>query len=216
MPMWIFKEVLSRPKCEVLINFMDSYINRFCKRMDLGECIELLYGSEEWRSALEPGLYPQERRDRLLNIYKSTLPGSSKLHFALRDRNDRHIYHLIFVSNHSAGLVAMKRAMAGASQEMDVFVFSEKHSFRLTKGVVDVTKREYKAYCVKKLNVLFRSVFHSERVWGRDLVDYVLYETPYIFNYKNEMKKTLQDVEVQRSRSFGDTVYFFESPPGIL
>jgi hypothetical protein len=210
--MALFQELLSRPRCEVLINFMDSYVNRFCSVQRVSECIDLLYGSTNWTDALQPGLSSIERRDILLNSYMNNLNASSKLRFGMRDKQDRHIYHLIFASNHIKGLEVMKRSMASASQELDVFVFSEKHSMSMKKEVGHETTTAYKLYCTQKLNILFRSIFHSQKIKGEELVKYVLYETPFIFNYKNMMRKALKDCELVGNRKFDEILYYFDKP----
>jgi hypothetical protein len=209
MPMAIINAFLQRPGCEVLINFMDSFIYRFCRLEDRAGCLDLLYGSEDWRDALEDGLSVEEKRDIILDTYMGNLYASGKLHFAMKGGNNCHVYHLVFATNHPRGMEVMKRSMAGASQEQDVFAFSEKYFTERTRVLINIKGQEYKSYCANKLSEMFRSEFKGQLKTGKELGEYVLYETPYLFNFKLEMKRTLIDCMCTWNKKFDEILFCF-------
>ena len=75
--------------------------------------LDSLFGDSEWKAAR--GLSsPADRKIAFVSTYKSALEkrgAEYTVDFAIRNNQKRWIYHLVFVSNHEAGVKAMKNAM---------------------------------------------------------------------------------------------------------
>jgi hypothetical protein len=73
MPRTIINDFLQRLRCEVLINFMDSFIYRLITIENRAGSLDLLYGSEDWTAALESGLSVENKRDSCWKILNYSL-----------------------------------------------------------------------------------------------------------------------------------------------
>jgi three-Cys-motif partner protein len=113
IPMRIVSELLHRPSTEVLINFMFEEINRFLSHTDQPSNFDVLFGSENWRKALQ--LAGVSRRNHIHDLYQQQLKTAAGARFvrSFEMRNDRGLidYFLFFATNNTRGLAKMKEAM---------------------------------------------------------------------------------------------------------
>ena len=113
LPMSIARDILSRPSCEVLINFMYEEINRFLNHPDQGHNFDELFGGHDWVGIVHDG--GQGRNDRLRQLYGAQLQSFAKARlvrsFEMRNKGDATDYFLFFATNSTLGLKKMKEAM---------------------------------------------------------------------------------------------------------
>lgn len=206
MPMRLLNQVLARPSSEVFLNVMDGSANRFFNIENREDAITQLVGSEKWIEAVRgEDLNPSDRILRFITVYKQNLNAEYKLHFGMRSKkNNRHMYNLVFGTNHPAGLEVMKRAMTNASQDIESLYFSEFLTSRVPQ--VDVTTKEYKIVCAR--NTLKRLWWEfsdtEEPLSGSAIANFILRETPYFFNFKRQLGKLLQSAVTIGSGKFDE------------
>jgi three-Cys-motif partner protein len=113
IPMRIVSELLRRPSTKVLINFMFEEINRFLSHPDQPANFDTLFGSSNWRGAVQ--LSGAERRKHLHDLYQAQLGSIGEARFvrSFEMRNDRRLvdYFLFFATSSPKGLSKMKEAM---------------------------------------------------------------------------------------------------------
>lgn len=111
-PIALLKRLLANPKSELYISIMLNFINRFKKSKEFERHLDDLYGTTEWRGAIDiPGT--RERYIFLTELYKSQLKrigASNVLHFELFNGN-KHVYSIFFASKHIRGSDKMKEAI---------------------------------------------------------------------------------------------------------
>lgn len=104
--------LMAYPSTEVYISFMYREINRFASEPEFTEHLDRLFGSPDWRDALDTE-DPNARRISFHNTYECELRRAGAEHvlpFELFDGN-RHIYTLFFATQNSQGCNKMKQAM---------------------------------------------------------------------------------------------------------
>lgn len=113
IPMRIVSDLLHRSSTEVLINFMFEEINRFLSHPDQPANFDTLFGSTDWREALQ--LSGVHRRRHLHDLYQQRLKTVAGGRFvrSFEMRNDRGLvdYFLFFATSSTQGLSKMKEAM---------------------------------------------------------------------------------------------------------
>lgn len=204
MPMRLLNQILSRPSSEVFINVMDGSANRAFALKTHEDAINQLVGSDQWIDAVrQEGLTPAERIQRFITVYKDGLRAEHKLHFGMRSKaKNRHIYNLVFASNHSAGLEAMKAAMTNASQNMESLFYSEFYSLRMPQ--IDTKSDDYKILCAQKTLKLLWAAFSDEPVSGQEVAYFILKQTPYVFNFRINLGKLLKLTVISPSKKFDE------------
>jgi len=112
VPFELVREVLSYPKCEVLVNFMYEEINRFLGHPDQEGNLDRLFGTTEWR-AIVALVGPQPRRQAIHDLYLRQLGSAAKFVRSFEMRNDKDVtdYFLFFATNSRKGLQKMKESM---------------------------------------------------------------------------------------------------------
>jgi three-Cys-motif partner protein len=109
--------IVSRPKSEIVINFMFDYINRFLKPgidQSLAKSFDDLFGDAGWHGQILEG---QGREDSILNYYKECLRKVGRYQYVvntaiLKPTEDRTYYHLIYATHHRKGLKTFKEVDA--------------------------------------------------------------------------------------------------------
>lgn len=104
--------LMTYPSTEVYVSFMYREINRFASEPEFTEHLDRLFGSPDWRLALETE-DPTTRRLSFHNTYERQLRKAGAkyvLTFQLYDGN-RHIYTLFFATQNAQGCDKMKQAM---------------------------------------------------------------------------------------------------------
>jgi three-Cys-motif partner protein len=108
IPFELIDRLMRRERCEVLITFMNSSIQRWVT--ELSEHVDRLIGKTG--AAAEIARSP-DRVVAARGLYQEALRGVARFvrFFALRDRKDVPVYDLFFASNHPLGHYRMKEAM---------------------------------------------------------------------------------------------------------
>jgi len=100
-------------RCEVLIYFPLSYLNRFVGRDGQADAFNTLYGTDEWRAAIP--LDTGERQRFLLELFQRKLRERCGLSFVrsfeIQTATPNAGYHLVFGTRAELGLEKMKEAM---------------------------------------------------------------------------------------------------------
>jgi len=100
-------------RCEVLIYFPLSYLNRFVGRAGQAAAFTTLYGTDEWRRAID--LQGAERQRFLLDLFQQQLVAQCGLtdvrSFEIVTATPNAGYDLVFGTRHELGLERMKEAM---------------------------------------------------------------------------------------------------------
>jgi three-Cys-motif partner protein len=127
VPLDMVARLMAHPKCEVLITFMLSALQRFLATPEFEGPTDRLYGCKEWRKALE--MAGKERETFLRTLYQSQLEtgvGAQYVRFfTMKDGKNKTIYDLFFATNHPSGIDAMKDAMWRVDQTGGGYTFSD-------------------------------------------------------------------------------------------
>ncbi|MBS0204660.1 MAG: three-Cys-motif partner protein TcmP [Planctomycetes bacterium] len=111
IPFELMQRILSHRKCEVYINIMVEFINRFLQHPDEDVVAHFprTFGTDE---VLEIPLQAGDRVRAILELYKRqlSLPAKYVGRFDMHGRKDQHTYSLFFASNHPRGFQKMKEA----------------------------------------------------------------------------------------------------------
>ncbi len=115
MPLELTKRLLDFPSCEVLVTFMEGFVNRFAEIEDMrSEELDRLFACEDWR-LIRKIENPDERRDFLLAVYQEQLERFCESNFVrsfemINDFNQT-VYFLTFATKNWKGMKVMKEAM---------------------------------------------------------------------------------------------------------
>ena len=121
LPFSLIERFLKNDKCEVLITFMDSTIERF--PVQLRDQINELIGNSDASDIISSS---EDRINKARELYQESLKSVAKFvcSFGMRNKNNKVIYYLFFATNHSRGHQKMKEAMWRADQT-GMFDFSD-------------------------------------------------------------------------------------------
>ena len=126
LPFSVVRDLIRRPSCEVLINFMFEEINRFLAHPDQVANFDLLFGAGIWRDCIN--LSGNTRNQCLRDLYARQLSGSADAafvrYFEMRNARNATDYFLFFATNRLQGLKKMKEAMWKVD-EAGQFTFSD-------------------------------------------------------------------------------------------
>jgi three-Cys-motif partner protein len=116
LPLETIKRLMKHAKCEVFITIMVGFIHRFVSTPEFEPHCDALFGTDEWRAALD--LQGPEREQFLRELYQSRLLNPKTgvgakyaRYFTMKDGKKKTIYDLFFATNHSKGIDSMKDAM---------------------------------------------------------------------------------------------------------
>ncbi|AKB85406.1 three-Cys-motif partner protein TcmP [Methanococcoides methylutens] len=166
-PFSVVGKILKNKKCEVFINFMSGFLNRF-KDLDMNEeHINNLFGTPAWQAEAtrtEQGFveYYQQRLGTTAKYVRS---------FAMKNENNQVIYRLVFGTNSYEGLKKMKAAMWNVDKSGS-FTFSD----RTDPNQVLLIPHEPNYQDLKRLIV---NKFDGLEVSIEDIERYVVIETIY-------------------------------------
>jgi three-Cys-motif partner protein len=116
LPLKIIARLMENERCEVLITVMIGYIYRFISTEEFEPHCDTLFGTDEWRLALD--LDGPAKEQFLRELYQKRLldqqhgvAAKYARYFTMQDAKKRTIYDLFFATNHRKGIDAMKDAM---------------------------------------------------------------------------------------------------------
>lgn len=117
LPFGVVAEILSYPKCEVLLNLDSDGIGRLitAQQFEKNQAnLDSLFGDGSWRQ-LDPSAPMARLSAEVLALYKKRLRSLPQVRyvfaFAMNSREGQLNYHLVFASQHPLGLEKMKEAM---------------------------------------------------------------------------------------------------------
>lgn len=112
IPMSLMKRILQFPKCEVFVNVMVEFINRFLKHPNdkITSHFPETFGTSEVLCIPEQS---GDRLEKLLQLYRTQLNQHGKFvgRFDMFGRQDRNKYSLYFATNAPKGFEKMKASM---------------------------------------------------------------------------------------------------------
>lgn len=133
-PMSVMERVLANARSELYISFMYESINRFLSTEEFAPHLDDLFGSEEWREALD--LAGEERKKFLYELYARRLKVNGAQHVVHFDlyRGNRLVYGLFFATQHHKGCDLMKQSIWKVAPSGD-FSFRGAKDDQLVLGV---------------------------------------------------------------------------------
>ena len=126
MPLDTIKQLAQFPKTEFLISLMYESMNRFMTTPEFEPHMDELYGTEEWRQAIEM-IGSKEKHRFLVDLFTNQLKSCGMEFtrtFELKDAGNRNEYDLVFATHSIDGLKAIKDAMWKVDPS-GFFVFSD-------------------------------------------------------------------------------------------
>lgn len=175
-PMELVTRLLNYRSCEVLITFMDGFVNRFLDTSH-ENAVNELFGTDGWQQARQISTTTQ-RIDFLLDFYTNQLKTRVKTKFVrtfrMTDENNRIIYDLIFATKHPKGMEIMKKAMEKVMKG-GTYRFSDRSSPGQSV-MLDFIDKDWQ---VKDGADRVFSKFRGQRVSSDVIRDFVLGETPH-------------------------------------
>lgn len=187
-----------RASRELLINFMDGNVIRFLGDPTKKNAINELMGSSNWQtenfeqnSEGKRNMLCQQYIDTLEEGYNSSTDNQveiKSLRFAVKGKNNAHVYDIVYATSHVKGIMEMKRAMSKSSQVYNDFTFSE--------WLED--KKEFRDFALEKelktdeiVTMVVNGFAGQSDITGRDILE-LIDSTNYHCNVKNELKKELR------------------------
>ena len=167
-------KILKNARCEVLVNFMYEDINRFLKLPEHAVNFDRLFGTTEWREALEKPT-PEARRRFIHDLYLEQLRKAAGYarSFEMLNQGNRTDYFLFFASNSLKGLEKMKESMWKVDPSGE-FQFSD---FTDASAQLSLFKGEPHFAVLRKM---ITSYFNGKEVGIKQLEDWVVAETPFL------------------------------------
>ncbi len=180
LPFSLIKRLLKNDKCEVLITFMDSTIQRFV--YELPEQINELIGNSSASDIIGSS---KNRIAKARELYYYSLKEAARFvrSFEMKDKNGRTIYNLFFATNHPRGHEKMKEAMWKAD-ESGLFSFSDATDPK--QGIL------FSPTPQKDLAPILGEKFKGETVFSDEVLGYTNDETAFLKKHAREALKLLE------------------------
>lgn len=146
----LLQKLMNCNKCEVFINFMYEFVNRFMRRAGQEQVLTRLFGGDEWRRINEQTLSPGKRKQAIQNLYQSQLEKHAATYvrsFEMKGDRGTTKYFLYYGTNHRLGLEKMKEAMwkidksgsfsfSDATDPDQLVLFGDKPDYQYLKGLI--------------------------------------------------------------------------------
>jgi len=204
IPFTIVHKILGNPKTEVFFTFMVRDIGRFTKLPELENCLNTLFGGEEWRAVLSSAEKPEIA---LKELYRERLHKVANVRYSWAFRvsmseRAQTLYYLVHATNNYKGHNIMKSIMYNQSALGDfAYLGPEDITARSQMSLFDVQDiGQLKKHLLKK--------FQGETLSYDDIQQKVCHpwysEPPYIDKHHRQALKELEKdgkVKVQRVTS---------------
>ena len=190
IPFDLMARILKFPKCEVFINVMVEFINRFLEHPndDIVAHFPVTFGTEE---VLDIPGRSSRRVDQILDLYRQQLEIHATYvgRFDMRGKKDQQTYSLFFASNAARGFEKIKEAMwavdkASGSQFSDAYA---KHSVL------------FEAMGIESLWDEILTEFRGRTVWMREVDQFVIEKTDFLPKHVRKIlneRETANDISV--------------------
>lgn len=188
IPMSIIQELMSYPRCEVLITLMSEEINRFlgADYRTKDQQYDELFGTTEWRKIAAGAPDPKERMKRQHDLYQNQLISMSGAKyvrsFRMRNKHNATDYFLFFGTKSLLGLKKMKEAMWNVDPT-GAYDFSD-----YTNPYQSFLPYEPNH---EDLSRMLSKQFKGRTVSMEEIEEYVIAQTPY-YLYKKEALKPME------------------------
>ncbi len=188
LPFSLITRLMNYPKCEVFINLMYAFVNRFINRSGQEEVMTRLFGGEEWRGLDLKDNSPSDRWLQIHDLYQRQLQKHAAKYvrsFTMRDARNVPLYFLFYGTNHKIGLEKMKTAMWRVDKGGS-YAFSD--ATDPSQLVFFGNGPDY-----KKLKSLIVEKFSGRAATIEEIEDFVLCETPFLpTQFKREILKPME------------------------
>lgn len=189
----LLSQYMSHNKCEIMVNLMIEWINRFIETSEFEPHLDDIFGTDSWRYCINQ----PNRIDSLIALYESQLRKVARFvwSFEMKDVRNKTKYILFFGTNHIRGLDKMKDAMWKLCPTGD-YIFSDRGHGQIT--IFDKYTPESLATILKDLEPRDYSI--------NELENHVIVSTPF---RKAHLRRALNLLEkdchiiVQRPGSTG-------------
>lgn len=183
--MELISKIMAFNRCEVFMYLNYAFMNRFIGDSHKADAMNRAFGSDEWKQCID--LPEQQRRDKLLEIYKSALHKKGNTEyvasFLMYDEFNVPLYWLIFGTNNLRGLEEMKSAMWSVD-DSGSFKFSDRDQ----PGQLKFLNLNYgDAWLAKEL----RDRLRGKKMTFAEVREFVLVNTPCF-----KMKSALKNLEM--------------------
>ncbi|CAM3901227.1 three-Cys-motif partner protein TcmP [Alicyclobacillus pomorum] len=175
LPFSLIQRLMKHPKCEVFINFMYEFVNRFITRAGQEQVMTMLFGCDDWRTLNLKSLDPSARRQAIHDLYQKQLEQHAARYvrsFEMKGFKNTTKYFLFYGTNHKKGLEKMKDAMWRVDTG-GAYTFSD--ATDPSQAVLFSNEPDY-AY----LKQLIVNKFSGQTVTIEEIEDFVLCETPFL------------------------------------
>lgn len=208
-PMKLIGRMMSYEKCEVLITFMEGFVNRFTDEMR-EPALNELYATVEWKKIREI-VDPSQRQRFLLDLYERQLRnvGGAKYvrSFGMINRYSQPLYYLVFGTKHWKGLEVMKYAMFKVDRT-GAYKFSDLTDPNQTYLVDYGTEQ---AWVPTAANAVYNK-FRGKTVSKSDVYQFVVTETPYM--YRKSILEYLEKMRPSKISNVSTRQKRFSYPEG--
>lgn len=183
IPFDLMRRILSLPKCEVFINVMVDFINRFLKHPNgrVESHFPTTFGTEE---VLDIPNRSGDRKQQILALYRSQLKDVAKFvgRFDMHGKKDRKTYSLFFASNSAIGFEKMKEAMWSVDK-VSGSKFSDADPFG-SQGFL------FQSMCIESLWNDMLTQFGGKVVTMTEVIGFVVEQTDFLPKHARKLLKS--------------------------
>jgi three-Cys-motif partner protein len=183
IPMQTLHKLLAHQRCEVVVNLMVDFVNRFIEHPneDVTSHLPQTFGTDGVMQI------PQSSGDRitnLLDLYRHQLSIGAKFcrRFDMKTTRNRHNYSLFFATNSADGICKMKEAMWSVDQEGGT-IFS---------GATFDQQRQTSLLLLEPLSCGLADTLAGKSVPMRQLEQFVIEETDFLPKHLRSVLKQLE------------------------
>lgn len=176
VPMSLIQDIMQYDSCEIFINFMEGFVNRFLSVPGNEVHLDQLYGTTEWRRVQE--LEQSKRGDFLITLYKQQLKNAGANYiwdFKMINKHGQIEYYLVFGTKSVYGLEKMKEAMWEVDSSGNYY-FSDRDDPNQSR-IFHFDKNAW----VHDAAGMVAKEFTGRTVRERTIWKYVIIKTPYIY-----------------------------------
>jgi three-Cys-motif partner protein len=166
------KRIMSVEKSEVFLNFMYDSVQRHITNSKVENCMDELFGCEQWRDIRKCTSVKKEQT--IIGLYRDQLKKASSFVMPFRvcypDRK-RTIYYLIHLTNNLKGASIMKSCVAETNNGLLSYLGKQKDQY---------TFFETSGYIEEDLNTLLLKQFSSKKMTFNEILADLIDSTQYL------------------------------------
>lgn len=166
------KRIMSVEKSEVFLNFMYNSVQRHLTNQKAENCMDELFGCEQWRDIAS---YPsRSKEEAIIGLYRDQLKKISDYVIPFRvcySHRDQTIYYLVHLTNNLKGSSIMKSCVAETNNGVLSYLGKQKNQF---------TFFETSTYKEEDLRKLLLEKFSSRVMTFNEILAQLIDSTPYL------------------------------------